>query len=227
MATTTYNKPKSFAWSYSKLKNYDTCPKRYYEVDVTKNFKENESEALKWGNAVHAALHQRLLPGKVSLPEGMQQYEPWAKKVEDVTGELFVEQQYALNEMLQPVTWFAKNAWVRSIADAVKIDGSKALAVDWKLGKIVEDSQQLALMAACIFSHYPDVQSVDTLFVWFKEDAKTHEKFLRADIPKIWLSIMPRVKQLKHAHDTNAFPTKPSKLCRAYCPVVTCEYHGR
>ena len=25
-------KPFTFTWSYSKLKNYETCPRRYYEI---------------------------------------------------------------------------------------------------------------------------------------------------------------------------------------------------
>jgi spore coat polysaccharide biosynthesis protein SpsF (cytidylyltransferase family) len=45
--------PKPFAWSYSKLKNYEVCPKRHWHVDVKKDFKEAESEALKQGNLVH------------------------------------------------------------------------------------------------------------------------------------------------------------------------------
>ena len=43
--TTTRNKPKSFAWSYSKLKNFETCPKRSWHLDVARDIKEPEGEA--------------------------------------------------------------------------------------------------------------------------------------------------------------------------------------
>jgi len=226
MAVTTYHRPKAFSWSFSKLKNYAACGRKYYETEVAKNFKEAESDILKWGNAVHGALAQRLLPGGVALPVGMQEYEPWALKIEKVPGKRFVEQNYALNESLQPVEYFARDAWYRTRADVVVVDGPIALAVDWKLGKITEDSQQLALMAACVFAYYPDVQAIRTEYVWLKDDATTRENFKREDLPKIWLNVMPRVKQLKHAHDTMSFPEKPSGLCRNYCPVTTCQYHG-
>lgn len=227
MATTTYNKPKAFAWSYSKLKNFATCPKRYYEVDVTKHFQEDESDILKWGNQVHAAMAQRLLPSQVTLPVAMEQYEPWALKIESIPGNRLVEQKYAIDELMQPVEWFARDVWFRGIADVLVLATPVAIAIDWKLGKILEDSQQLALMAACVFAHYHDIQAVRTEFVWLKDDATTREDFKRSDLPKIWLNVMPRVKELKHAHETMQFPVKPSRLCRNYCPVSSCEHHGK
>lgn len=230
MAVTTYNRPKQFSWSFSKLKNYAVCPRKHYEVEIAKNFKEPESDILKWGNSVHAAMAQRLLPGKVVLPIAMAEFEPWACKIERKAakgGKLLVEQKYALNELLQPVEFFARDAWYRGVADVLIVDGEVALAYDWKLGKITEDSQQLALMALCVFSHYPDVQVIHTEFVWLKDNAQTIERFYRPAIPKILANVMPRVLQLKQAYETSTFPEKPSGICKAHCPVTVCEYHGR
>ena len=44
---------KKFSWSWSKLKNWRSCPKRHYHVDLAKDFKEPPSEALKWGDLFH------------------------------------------------------------------------------------------------------------------------------------------------------------------------------
>ena len=74
-------KPKPFAWSYSKLKNFEVCPKRHYNVDVIKAFKEEEGEALQWGNAVHKALADRCGPRASPLPHTMKGYEKWAARV--------------------------------------------------------------------------------------------------------------------------------------------------
>ena len=65
--TTTRNKPKAFAWSYSRLKNFESCPKRHYHVDVVKDVREEESEQLKWGNALHDAFAKR--QAHVTAPE--------------------------------------------------------------------------------------------------------------------------------------------------------------
>ena len=62
--------PKPFSWSYSRLKNFETCPKRHWHVDINKDAKEEDSEQLQWGNAVHKALADRIAKG-TSLPIGM------------------------------------------------------------------------------------------------------------------------------------------------------------
>ena len=54
---------KPFSWSWSKLKNFRTCPKRHYHVDIAKDFKEDDSEDLLWGNEVHEALAKRIGKG--------------------------------------------------------------------------------------------------------------------------------------------------------------------
>jgi hypothetical protein len=224
-ATTVYGKPKSFAWSYSKIKNYASCPKRHFHVDVAKDFKEDESEILTWGNEVHDKLAKRLAK-KTPLPDSMKDYESWAKKLEGFPGQMLVEQKYGLTEDFRKAEFFGRDVWYRGIADVVIINDERALAVDWKLGKILEDSQQLALMAACLFGTYPAVQRVDTLFVWLKDDARTHEVFKREDMPTMWANMLPRVQQLRKAYEDNLFPPKPGYLCRRYCPVKTCPHHG-
>lgn len=224
-ATTVFGKPKPFAWSYSRIKNYASCPKRHFHIDIAKDYKEEESEILKWGNEVHDKLAKRLSK-KTPLPEGMQEYESWAKKLEAFPGQLFVEQKYGLTEDFRHTGFFDRNVWYRGIADVAIIDGDRGLGVDWKLGKILEDSQQLALIAACLFAAYPALQRVDTLFVWLKDDAHTRETFLRSDMPGMWAGLLPRVQQLQKAYADSYFPPKSGALCRRWCPVTSCPHHG-
>ena len=228
-------KPKPFAWSYSKLKNYEVCPKRHYNVDVIKTFKEEEGEALQWGNAVHKALAMRCGPGEVALPKHMTGYEKWCERVTSGSNcTIMVEQQLAIDENFGPTKWFATDAkrsgqgepWYRGIADVLKISDRVALAIDWKTGKVIDDAPQLALLAACIFAHHPNVQKVRSEFIWLKEDASTRQDFGRADMPAIWKGLWPRIEQLKHAHETSDYPAKPGFLCRRYCPVTSCAHHG-
>lgn len=223
-----YRKP--FAWSYSKLKNFEVCPKKHYEVDVVKSVKEEESEALLWGNTLHTAAARRLDKG-VKLPDGMELVEDWCKKIiGDGTSTILVEQQLAINKDFGKCDWFGKQAWYRAIVDVAKImgegDRQMALAIDWKTGKIKEDGVQLALTAACIFAHHPGVQKIRTHFVWVAHGADTRADFAREDMPGMWRSIWPRIEQLKHAYDTTSYPAKPGGLCKRWCPVDTCPHHG-
>jgi hypothetical protein len=225
---TTYKNPgsKAFSWSYSKLKNYASCPKRHYEIEIAKSVKEEESDNLKWGDQVHAGMHKRL-QDNIPLPEAMESYEEWAVKLQRAGGKFFFEQKYAIDQMMQPVAWFDKQAWFRTIADVLIVNGPVARAVDWKTGKVQEDSLQLALISAVIFSHYQDVQAIRTEFVWLAHDAVTREDFKRTDLPKIWAQAMPRVKEYQHAVTTMAFPPKPGGLCKKYCPVTSCPFWGK
>lgn len=217
---------KAWAWSYSKLKNHATCPKRYYLIDVMKKYKEPEGDALLWGNRVHKAFQLRIEKG-TPFPDDMpESYERMAQRLLKVPGKVMVEQQLAIRQDLSACEWFANDTWFRSIADFLAINGPVALAIDYKTGKIVEDSEQLALMAETIFSHYPEVEAVRTEFWWLADEAATMEVFYRKDRKKTWERVMPRVNELKQAHDETNFPPKQSGLCRRYCVVSECPHNG-
>lgn len=216
---------KPFSWSYSKLKNFASCPKRYYNVDIAKAFKEAPSEALTYGDELHKAFQNRIGKGK-PLPKGFEQFEDHCVRLLGVGGTQKVEQKLAITKELGACEFFAKDAWFRSIADFLTIKGSVALVIDYKTGKVLEDSEQLALMAECVFSHYPEVQAVRAEFWWLKDDAVTREDFRRHQRKDTWARVLPRVLELKHAHDTMEFPPKPGFLCRKWCPVASCPHHG-
>jgi PD-(D/E)XK nuclease superfamily len=225
---TTGGKPKAFAWSYSKLKNFESCPKRYYNVDVAKVVKEEESEQLQYGNMLHKSLAEAI-SGKTPLPKAFTHLQGWVDKVQRSPTErprLLVEQQLAIDVNFGPTEWFSKTAWYRGIADVIKVMGPVAVVLDWKTGKILEDGVQLALMAQCVFAHHPDIQKIRTEFVWLKEDATTRADFTRDDMVKVWAGVMPRVQTLENAHKSANFPPKPGYLCRKWCPVDACPHHG-
>jgi hypothetical protein len=216
---------KPFAWSYSKLKNFESCPKRHFHIDIQKDVKEEESEQLWWGNEVHKALADRIGKG-APLPVPMKSYEPWCEKILNTPGDIVVEQKLAITADFGPTTFFDSKAWFRAVGDVIKINGPVALIADWKTGKIIEDSVQLALSAACVFAHYPSVKAVRSEFIWLKDDANTSGTFMRADMPGMWKGLWPRIEALKQAHEKNEYPAKPGYLCRKWCPVNKCPHYG-
>jgi hypothetical protein len=233
--TTTYRKPKPFAWSYSKLKNYETCPKRHYHVDIKKDIKEEESEELLYGNVVHKVLAQRIEHGTELPPFHKPKLEPWVdriftfqgKDVRKISGcEVQVEQKLAITEEFAPCAFFDKEAWYRGIGDVIWRVGKVAYVGDWKTGKVKEDKAQLFLMAACVFARHPEVQVVRSEFIWLKEDATSTLDIQRTEQSKGWDELWPRIKALKHAHTNEEFPAKPGPLCRKWCPVSVCPHHG-
>jgi len=217
---------KPFSWSFSKLKNFETCPWRHKQVDLEQNFSDEGGEALTWGNAVHKSLAAALTDG-TPLPDEMSDLQKWVDKVRDGPGELLVEQKYAITKDFKKTTWFGNNAWYRGIGDVVRIAGPVALIVDWKTGKIKVDSVQLALMSQCIFSHYPDVKKVRSEFIWLAEDCTTPEVWDKESLADAWPGLLDRVAVMETAYVTQNYQPKPGKLCRSWCPVKTCQHNGK
>jgi hypothetical protein len=224
--------PKNFSWSPSRLKNFTVCPKRYYEVDVLKNYPAQErSEHLIWGDAVHLALANRLRDGS-PLPEDMP-YEEWVQKVLRTPGTRYIEDQakLAITRDFKRCDWFAWNTWARCVADVLVVDEEApgaALVVDWKTGKSAnQDPAQLILLALMTFCAYPKVLRVAADFVFLQDGATTRVEMDRHEAPEHWAELLPRVTELQLATERGTFPPNPNRFCRSWCPVKTCEYHGR
>lgn len=214
------------SWSYSKVKNFETCPKRYLEVDVLKKFKEDTTQ-LREGNVTHDMLAKAVLSGDVPPDPQYAGLQKWVDEVRNAPGELLTEQKYAIDRQFQPCEYFAPSAWYRGIGDVVRVDGPVADVTDWKTGKPKDDPGQLTLMAILVFAFHPEVQRIRTRFVWLQFDDTTDMWFSRRQIPEMWATILPRVERLKTAHEQNLFNPKPGFLCRRYCPVTTCPHHGK
>jgi hypothetical protein len=223
-------RPKEWSWSYSKLKNYAECPKKHYEVDIAKAYAETQStdpdSPLIWGQRVHDTFKHALL-NHTPLPDEMKMFQHWIDRVHAGPGKLFVEQKYAINRQFQKTAYFANDVWCRMIGDVVRIAGDLALVLDWKTGKILEDRTQLMLMAQAIFSHYPEVRFVRSEFVWLKDDCTSPELFSRQEVAHDWIGVLERVSALETAAKTMTYPPKPGRLCKNYCPVTSCAFHGK
>jgi hypothetical protein len=193
---------------------------------VQKNWPEEDSEQLIYGNRVHEAMAAALRGG--SLPAEHQLYQPWINKINRTAGELMVECKWGLTADFKPTPWMSSKVWLRAIADAVKLDKDVALVVDWKTGKSQNaDPVQLMLTSLVMFCHFPQLQCVRSDFVWLQEDDHTTQVLYRNEVADTWADILPRVKQLEQATDDNEFPPKPGRFCRSWCPVKSCEYWGK
>ena len=234
MTLTTFDgKPvdKPFAWSYSKLESYRTCPKQLYHKAIKKDFPEKQNDNMLWGNRVHDAMAKRIAHS-TPLPEGMTQWEKWidwALQNTDRDTILEVERKLAITNQLKSCDYFDRRVdpWFRAVGDVIKINGSAGRVIDWKTGKIKENSEQLALTAVVLFSHYEELEVVASNFVWLQDDLKSEEVFTRADIPNILQRVLPDVIALHRAEKTGDWPAKPSGLCKKHCGVLSCAYHGR
>lgn len=214
------------AWSYSKLKNAETCLKRYYHYDVAKDVIEPESDELRRGKELHKHFENRLLHG-TPLPLGYGQHEAMLARIVAAPGQIYGEQKLAITSAFEPSAYFGKGAWCRTQIDVAKVNGQRATVFDWKTGKPSDDVTQLQVMAAVLMAHMPALERVRSALVFVNYEQTERAEYTRDSITEIWSEILPRVRWVQKAHATQEFPPKPSGLCKKYCAVVSCPYHGK
>lgn len=211
-------------WTHSQLTNFQTCPRQYYHTTVAKLIPYQETEQNLWGKRVHTALEMRIKQGD-PLPAGMEHWEPLMLKIEAMDGLKETERKYALDRNFKPAGYW-DNPWTRGSADLVITHGSDAIILDYKTGKR-KLTDQLHLYAAYKMAHSPEVNRVITGFVWLKNSKIDKEVVTRDEVPAIWQKFLPEIRKLEQAHEKDAWPPNPGYLCEKYCPVTTCQFHGK
>ena len=106
------------AWSFSSLKTFTTCPKKFYHTKVLKDIKEPEGEQALYGKLVHEVAELYIRDGK-EIPEKFAFIKPALDSLLKIQGEKFCELKMALTEKLEPCDFFDPDCWFRGVADLV------------------------------------------------------------------------------------------------------------
>jgi CRISPR/Cas system-associated exonuclease Cas4 (RecB family) len=210
------------AFSFSRLTQFEECPKKMHAVQIAKSVKENESEPMRYGKEVHKALEMRIKNGK-KLPEHLKPLESMMAKLAAAPGMKMTEYQLAIDSAYAPCSWFEKTAYCRAIVDLGIVAGNKAVLFDYKTGKISDDFTQMRLTGAVFFQHHPEVEEVKLVYLWIKAQKPTIEVMHRDEIPAVWTALLPRINRYQHAFQKEEFPARQGWHCK-YCPVKTCPY---
>ena len=213
-----------FTWSYSSLKEYQNCPKKYHEIRVLKNYTVKETEQMRYGTEVHKALEDYVRDG-VELAKNYQRFKPFVDKLISIPGEKYCEYEMALTYNREPCDFKSEDRWVRGIADLVIVDGDYAFIVDYKTGSNkYPDPKQLRLMALMLFTYFPDVQKIKAGLLFVMKNSFVSEEYLRKDMDKSWAMFEQPLKRLETSYDNNKWQANPTPLCK-WCPVQSCEFN--
>jgi CRISPR/Cas system-associated exonuclease Cas4 (RecB family) len=213
------------AWSWSRIKEYGQCPRKFNAKYVAKSVKEKPSDAMQWGNEVHKSLELRIRSG-TPLPTGMGSLEKYARVVDNAKGKVWTESKLAVNDDLDARQYFDKDVSCRAVSD-VLIVGAKSLGViDWKTGKKIgdEDHLQLELTMVLALCKFPHAESAVGALVYTALDDRVEVVVTRDELPAIWASFQPQVKRMRKAAEDDNWPENPSGLC-GWCPVKQCQHH--
>ena len=217
-------------WSFSKIKSFEQCPKKFYHLKVAKDYKEPETEAMLYGTAVHEAAEEYIRDGKPLPPE----YDYIKAPLDSLNmkkGNKLCEYEMGLTADLEPCGFWDEDCWYRGIADLVILDeeNKTAWVVDYKTSKNTRyaDKGQLELMALCVFKHFPDIETVrgGLLFVVCNELIReTYGKDQAGEMWEKWLADYNRMEQ---AWKKDVWNAHQSGLCKRHCIVTECVHNGR
>lgn len=215
-------------WSYSSIKTFDQCARKYYHLRVAKDTEDKGSEATLYGQEMHKVAEDFVKERK-PIPPKFSYVEEALQVLADIPGEKFCEQKLGVKLVdgaYAPCNFFDKDVWWRGIADLLIVDGEKAFLVDYKTSKNARyaDTKQLDLLAGAVFLHYPQVQTIKSglIFVVSNELVrKLHNVARRDEYMGVFNTELAR---LEAAHESGVWNAVSGPLCK-FCPVKHCEYN--
>jgi len=215
----------SITWSYSSLKTFQQCPKKYYHLKVAKDVKESDNEATIYGKDLHKAAEE-YIKNDIPIPPQFAFIQATVDALKAIPGDKHCEIQLGIRkegDEYSACGFFDKGVWWRGIADLLIINGQDAYLVDYKSSKNAKyaDVKQLDLLAAAVFIHYPDIQRIKSalIFVVSGELVKKEHTYQKKEA---YLEPFKfDLERLEMAMDNGVWNAVSGPLC-GWCPVKTC-----
>lgn len=214
-------------WSYSSIKTFEQCPKKYYHLRIAKDVKDEGGAAAQYGTDVHKAAEDYVKAG-TAIPAKYRYITPIVEKLASLPGEKHVELKLGLRKVgedYEPCGFFDKDVWWRGVADFVAVNGQRGYSVDYKTGKSAKyaDLKQLDLVAGALFVHFPDLQLIRSGLAYVVSDEWKPAEHKRENQHEYLSRFDTQLEQLDAAEETGVWNAKTGPLC-GWCPVKTCEH---
>ena len=213
-----------FTWSFSSLKEYINCPKKYQVVRILKNYSFVDTPQTIYGKEVHEALELYVRDNK-PLAKNYLRFKKMVDTLVAIPGEKYPEYKMALTKKMEQCDFDDENRWVRGIADLVIVDKDKAFIIDYKTGSNkYPDTKQLKLMALMAFVCFPKVNKIKAGLLFCMKNSFVQQSYTRDNIYKAWKSFEQPLDRLTMSYEKDEWIPNPTPLC-GWCPVETCEHH--
>lgn len=221
---------KAPGWTFSKIKEFDTCPRKYEGSYVTKEVVFSDTEATIYGKELHLACEEFIRDGKPLDPRFGWMLER-LETLNKIPGEKHCELKMGIKKedgRLVACEFFDPDYWFRGIADLVIVDGAKGWVIDYKTGKSAKyaDLKQIALMSAAMFLKFPQLEKVKGALFFVVANELVKAEYTRENALSIFADLNALLTQREVAYETGVFNEKPNGLCRRYCGVLSCPNNG-
>lgn len=217
-------------WSYSSLKTFEQCPKKYYHLRVVKDVKDEGSDATLYGQELHKAAEDYLKEGK-PIPPKFQFIQDVVDAIKDIPGEKHCELKLGVKQTdagYEPCDFFDKDVWWRGIGDVVVIQDDVAFSLDYKTSKNAKyaDLKQLDILAAALFTHFPQIKKVKSALAFVVSNEFIRKEHFAEMRDSYFATFQPELDRLAAAEETGVWNTNTGPLCK-FCPVTSCEHNRR
>jgi hypothetical protein len=219
----------SVIWSYSSLKTFQQCPKKYYHTKILKDIVEPDTTATLYGKAAHTVAEEFVRDG-VAIPEAFAYMKPVLEQLNSIEGEKHCEVKLGMTKTLESCDFDAPNVWWHGVADLVIINKKTgtAFSVDYKTSKNARyaDATQLDLVACGLFVKFPEIKKIRSalLFVVSKEFVKAEHH--AEMVTKYMQKPTKDVARIEAAISNGVWNPVEGPLCK-FCSVKQCEYNRK
>lgn len=208
--------------SYSGMKDFEGCARRYYQVKILKAYPFEDSTATMYGKEVHLACEEYIRDGKPL--GGHVRFKEVLDKLNAYPGTKHTELEMAVNSHGQCMEFEDEGGTFRGIADLVIVDGDLARIIDYKTGSAkYPDPKQLELMALMVFAKFPAVMYVKGALLFLLHDVMIKRAYTRQDFNSILSYWMSKRDSIMACADTGVWNPNPTGLC-SWCPHISCEH---
>lgn len=218
------------SWSYSSIKTFEQCPKKYYHLRVAKDVKDDGSEAMVYGNEVHKAAEEFIKSG-TPVPKKFEYVQGVLDALNKIEGEKHCELRLGVRRGptgYEACGFLDGGVWWRGIIDLLILNGNKAFIVDYKTGKNAKyaDTKQLDLLAAATFLHFPKVEQVKSALVYLVSNEFIRKQHVAREQAAYLEVFRDQLDRLSAAETSGVWNANAGPLC-GWCPVTSCEHNRR
>lgn len=205
--------PRQKAWSYSVVKQHEKCPLalRFRKID---RLPEPESEAQVRGHNIHAHLAHYLKNGTWIPDAPNKPDDQWKDDLDALRARgASPEEQVAFDKAWRRVAWYASDAFVRVVFDAIILEPDYIEVIEFKSGKIYpEHDQQKRLYALAAMKYHLSalMGGVRVLYIDLKVDGEPYAA-RRSSVPMLEVEFENFSRDF--LQDT-LYPAKPGPHCR-------------
>jgi len=217
----------STVWSFSSLKTFQQCPRKYYHTKVVRDIVEPDTQATLYGKTAHTVAEE-YIRDDVPIPPQFAYMQATLDVLKAIPGDKLCEVRLGLTRNLESCDFDAPNVWWHGIADLVVINPTQTMAysVDYKTSKSARyaDVKQLDLVACGLFAKFPTLQRVKSALLF-----TVSKEFVRADhyvelLPKYMQKPAEDVARIDAAKENGVWNPVQGPLCK-FCAVKDCEYN--